>query len=569
MSTATRANRPEVAVEGLPSERPRWMELATSADHKDIGRLLIAGASGFLFLAGLLLVLMRLQLMIPENGFLEPQTFNRLLSVYGETAIFAFALPLIFGLFYYLVPLQIGARTTALPRLGQLGLWFYIAGAVILYSSFLYTPSEAGVNPLAPLSEVSFLANNGIEIWLTSAGLITFGILLIAIDLIVTLKNLRAPGMAWRRMPIFSWAALAGSVQFLIIGPILLAAATMLMFDRNATGIFFQGDAGGSPLLWQHFSWIFFAGVYTSILVTAFAAAAEIISSLAKRRLEGRNVVIAALVALAVLGPLAWLQNMVSAPVSTAWLYFGMLMALLCIVPVGLVFYNLISTLNGGVIEMRAPLLYALGALSLISIGLVAEMTHSVIAVGRQLHQTTDATAATHYALVGGAVFGGFAALHYWYPKMSGRVLGESMGKIAFWLMFVGANVAFFPLFLAGIRGQVVDAYKFFDGLGLNGYNLVASLGTLVLFIGLILALANLIASLSNGRPARHDQWGGSTLEWFTLSPPPAHNFDVVPDVRSAEPLIDIRAAIAARPTAAPEAAGSEPETASQAQPVA
>lgn len=569
MRTVTRANRPEVAVESLPSERPRWMELVTSADHKDIGRILIGGACGFLFLSGLMLVLMRLQLMIPENGFLEPQTFNRLLSAYGETAIFCFALPLIFGLFYYLVPLQIGARTTALPRLGQLGLWLYIAGSLVLYTGFLYTPSEAGVNPLAPLSEVAFLANNGIEIWLTSAGLITLGMVLVAIDLIATLKGSRAPGMAWRRMPVFSWAGLVSSVQFIVIGPVLLAAITMLMFDRNATGIFFQGDAGGSPILWQHFSWIFFAGVYTSILITAFAACAEIIPSLARRHLQGRQTVIAALIGLGVLGPLAWLQNMVSAPVSTAWLYFGMLMALLCIIPIGLVFYNLISTLNGGSIEMRAPLLYALGALSLISIGLVAELTHSVVAVGRQLHQTTDATAATHYALVGGAVFGGFAALHYWYPKMSGRVLGESMGKIAFWLMFAGANLAFFPLFLAGLRGQVVDAYKFFDGLGLAGYNLVASLGTILLFIGLVIALLNLVASLTGGRPARHDQWGGSTLEWFALSPPPAHNFDVVPDVRSAEPLLDIRAAIAARPPAAPPAAEPQPEPAPQAQPVA
>lgn len=569
MNPVSRKIRPEIAVDGLASPRPRWMELATSADHKDVGRMLVGGAFGFLFLAGLLLVLMRLQLMIPENGLLQPQTFNRLLSVYGATAIFCFALPLVVGLFYYVVPLQIGARTTALPRLGQIGFWLYVAGATVLFTSFFYTPTEAGVNPLAPLSEVTFLSNNGIEIWLTAVGLITLGLTLLAINLITTLRNLRAPGMAWRRLPIFSWAGLICSWQMVVIGPILLAAVTMLMIDRNVGGVFFQGDAGGAPLLWQHLSWIFFAGAYMAILITAFAAAAEIIPSLSGRTLEGRQSVIYSLASLAILGPLAWLQNMVSAPVPTAWLYFGMAMALLCIIPFGVLFYNLIATLSSGSIRLRAPLVYALGALSLISIGLVAELTHSVVAVGRQLHQTTDATAATHYALVGGAVLGGFAALHYWYPKMSGRVLGETMGRIAFWLMFVGANLAFFPLFLAGLRGQVVDGYKFFDGMGVAGYNLVASIGTLVLFIGLVFGLANLVASLQNGRPARHDQWGGSTLEWFALSPPPSHNFDVVPDVRSTEPLLDIREAIAARPRTTGPSQGHEHESVSQAQPVA
>ncbi|HZJ28992.1 MAG TPA: cbb3-type cytochrome c oxidase subunit I, partial [Solirubrobacterales bacterium] len=503
-----RKYRPEIALDPSAEPRPRWIELATSADHKDIGRILIGSSLGFLFLSGLLLVLIRLQLLIPENGFLDPVTFNRLLSVYGETAIFCFALPLIMGLFHYLVPLQIGARSTALPRLSQIGLWLYLAGTVVLYAGFLYTPSEAGINPLPPLSEAGFLDNNGIEIWLSSAGLITLGLILLAIDLITTLRTRRAPGMVWRRMPVFSWAA--GSVAWLILvtGSILLAAITMLMLDRNSGGVFFQGDAGGAPLLWQHLTWIFFAGAYTAILVAALGAIAEIVPTLSRRRLQGRPVVIGSLVAIAVLGPLAWLQNMVSAPISSGWLYFGMTMALLMIVPFGLILFNLLATLHGGAIVARSPILFAAGAISMISIGLVAELTHSLVAVGQLLHHTTDATGATHYALVGGAVLGGFAALHYWYPKMTGRVLGESMGRISFWLIFVGANVAFFPLFLAGIRGQVVDAYKYFEGTGLAGYNLVAGLGTLVLFAGVILGLANLIASRTGGRPARHDQWG-------------------------------------------------------------
>ena len=215
---------PELVVDGFPKRRPRWVELATSADHKDVGRVLIAAALGFLFLAVIDLLLMRLQLAIPENTFLAPVTFNRILSVYGATAIFLFAIPLAFGLFYYLVPLQIGSRGTALPRLGQLGMWLYVAGATVLYAGFLFTPSEAGVNPLAPLSELPYLANNGVNAWATATGMATLGFVFIAINLVATLRTMRAPGMAWRRLPVFAWAG----------GDLLMADAG----DR-------PGDAGG------------------------------------------------------------------------------------------------------------------------------------------------------------------------------------------------------------------------------------------------------------------------------------------------------------------------------------
>jgi heme/copper-type cytochrome/quinol oxidase subunit 1 len=550
--------RPEIVTGGFPKRRPRWSELATSADHKDLGRILVAGALGFAFIALIELLLMRLQLAIPENTFLSPVTFNRMLSLYGATAVFLFALPLAVGLFYYVAPLQIGARGTALPRLGQVGTGLWIAGATVLYAGLLFTPSEGGVNPLAPLSEVAFLANNGIDAWAAATGLCTLGFLFIAIDLLTTLRNLRAPGMAWRRIPVFSWAAAVCSWLLIVIGPVLLAALTMLMIDRNFDGVFFADGSGGSPLLWQHLSWIFFSGAYMLVLIFALGAIAEIVASFSGRPLQGRGTVMGSLVAIAVLGTLAWMQNMLTAPIGTGWLYFAMVMSVALTVPFGLVFFNLIATLIGGALRMRAPLLWALGALSAISIGLASELSHSMVAAGWQLKNTVDATAATHFALAGGAVFGGFAALHYWFPKMTGRTMGETMSRISFWTTALGLLLAFLPLFFAGgLEGQVIDAYKFYEGTGVDAYNLVSSLGAFVLAVGIVLTLVNAIQSRVNGPEAGHDPWGGDSLEWLALSPPDPHNFDVLPDVRSPHPMRDIRAAIANR-TGGPKAPARE-----------
>lgn len=551
--------RPELAADGFPPRRPRWQELATSADHKDVGRILITGALGFLFIALIELLLMRIQLLIPENTFLDPVTFNRMLSLYGATAVFFFALPLAIGLFYYVTPLQIGARGTALPRLGQIGAALWVAGAVVLYAGFLFTPSEAGVNPLPPLSETAFLSNNGVDAWAAATGLATLGFLFLAINLVATLRTLRAPGLAWRRLPVFAWAAAVSSWLMVVIGPVLLAALTMLMIDRNYDGIFFADGAGGAPLLWQHLSWIFFTGSYMLILIFAFGAIAEIAATFARKPLFNRTVVMASLAAIAVIGTLAWLQNMLTAPIGIGWMYFGMLMALALIVPFGLVIFNLIATLAGGTLRMRAPLLFAVGALFAISVGLASEVCHSLVAAAWKVKNTTDATAATHFALIGGSVFGGFAALHYWFPKMTGRTMGESLARISFWTILVGLLLGFVPLFFAGtFEGQVIDAYKYFGDTGVTAYNVIASIGTLILFVGILLTILNAIFSREGGAEAGHDPWGGDTLEWFTLSPPEPHNFDVLPDVRSAQPLRDIRVAIGNRTRRSEQAAARE-----------
>ncbi len=554
---------PELVVDGFPRRRARWVEIATSADHKDVGRMMIVAALGFLSLALLELVIMRLQLAIPENTFLTPVFFNRMLSLYGATALFLFALPLAFGFFYYLAPLQIGARGTALPRVGQVGAWLYLAGAAVLYAGLLFTPSEGGVNPLAPLSELAFLENNGIDAWATATGLATLGFVLISVDLVATIRRCRAPGMAWRRLPVFAWAAAIGSWLMLVIGGVFLAAVTMLLIDRNFDGVFFAGDAGGAPLLWQHLSWIFYTGSYMLILITALAAIAEIVPAFAGKPLFNRNATIGSLVAIAVIGTLAWPQNMLTAPIPIGWKYFAMAMSLALIVPFGLVFFNLIATLVGGAARMRAPLLFAAGALSSISIGLdgrdlpLADRLGMAHPAHDRQHRGDPLRADRRRRLRrlrrpplvvpeadrqdDGREHGPDLVLddrgrhpRHLHPAVPRRVARGAGGR----------------------RLQVLRQHR---GQRLQP---VASIGSFILAIGILLTVVNAILSRSVGVEAGHDPWGADSLEWFALSPPDPHNFDVLPDVRSARPMRDIREAISHR-TSSPE------QPARESQPVA
>ena len=412
------------------------------------------------------------------------------------------------------------------------------------------------MNPLAPLSELAFLPDNGVDAWAVATGMVTLGFVLFAIDLTATLRRLRAPGMAWRRVPVFSWAAAICSWLLLVIGPVMLAAITMLLIDRNFDGIFFADGAGGAPLLWQHLSWIFYTGGYMLILITALAALAEIIPPLAGRPLLNRRVTVGSLAAIAVIGTLAWMQNMLTAPIEIGWMYFAMIMALALIVPVGLVLYNLIGTLIGGTVQMRAPLLFAAGAIAAISIGLAAELEQSMVAAGWQLKNTTDATAATHFALVGGAVFGGFAALHWWFPKMTGRTMGETLATISFWTICDRDAACLRPAVPCRQPGR--PGHRRLQVLRRHRRHRLQPhrLDRHVRAGGRDRDDARQRGPQPQQRPrGRPRPVGGDSLEWFTLSPPEPHNFDVLPDVRSDHPMRDIRDSIGHRSSRADQPA--------------
>ncbi|MDP9189346.1 MAG: cbb3-type cytochrome c oxidase subunit I [Actinomycetota bacterium] len=556
--------RPELATEALPQRRPAWIETATSTDHKDVGRIFIGAALAFLAIGLLEFLLLRLQLAVPENTLIESVTFNRLLSVFSATAVVLFAVPLAFGLFTYIVPLQIGARSLAFPKLSQLAVWLYVLGGATLYASFVYTPPEAGFNALPPLSDAPFIDNNGVDVWITAVGLSTLGFTLQAINLVVTLSKMRAPGLAWRRLPPFSFSAAVSSWVMIVAGPAMLAALTMLLIDRQFDGVFFDPGESGAPSYYQHLSWLFFTGCYLLFVIPAAGAISEILPAFSRKPLLSRGAVAFSMIAIAALGMLAWMQNMFTASIPVGFLYVAMAAALLLLVPFGILFVNWLATLAFGSIELRAPMLFALGAISTLSVGLTAELLHAVLPVNWLLADTTDATAASGYVLVGGPILGGLSALYYWFPKMTGRTMGESLGVGSFALILLGAHLTFLPMFLAGLEGQPVDVYKYFDTGNLATLNLISTIGAVVLIVGIVASLANVYASVRGGARAGHDPWGADSLEWLTLSPPPRHNFDVIPDVRSAEPMRDIRDAVRhrqapARPEKAEEAESGEP----------
>ena len=568
-TSATDTVRPEIVTRDIRQPRQAWIERATSADHKSVALLYIGTALTFLAIAATQFFLMRAQLIVPENTLLKPEIFDRLMSASVVTFVVLACVPLALGLIGYIVPLQIGARGVALPRLNQLSYYLYLAGGVTILASFLYTAPETGSAALPPLSDLAFSPSNGADAWIAGTALAALGFTCFAINLVVTVRKLRAPGLAWRRVPAFTWAATVIGYVLLVIGPAMIAALTMLEIDRRFDGVFFDSQEGGAPLLYQHLSYIFFTGTYLITFLAAAGAISEILPTFARKPIFSRRAIATSFVAVAVLGLLAWMQNMYIAPLNEGWTIMAMAFALALLVPLGALFYNWIATIWGGTLELRAATWYALAAIAMISFGLAGELSYSVIPVGWGLDYTTASQGDTLYVLVGGGVIGGFAALHYWFPKISGRLLGEGVGKTALLMILIGLNLYVVPMFLAGLEGQPVDVYKYYEDAGVDGYNLIASIGAFILVLGILLELGNAAYSWNNGIPARgHDPWRGTTLEWFALSPPPPHNFDAVPDVRSGEPLHDIREWIARRerafkPPAGPERIASpEPEPA-------
>jgi cytochrome c oxidase subunit 1 len=338
----------------------------------------------------------------------------------------------------------------------------------------------------------------------------------------------------------------------LVIGPAMLAGLTILMWDRHFDGVFLDSGFGGAPLLYHHLAWIYLTGAYLIVVLFAAGALSEILPTFARKPIFSHRGAAASLVAIGAVGPLAWMQSMYSAPIAEGWGYLAMGAALALAVPIGTLIAIWIATLWGGAIRVRAPVLYALGATVFLVIGLAGELASSVIPVGWQVANTTVAQGDTLFVLIGGAVLGGFAALHYWLPKISGRLAGEGIAKAAFGAIVAGSLLMILPSQMAGFQGQPVDVNEFFDRADLALLNPIASAGAFLLVLGAFAEFANLAYSYTRGVPAGHDPWGGATLEWFALSPPPEHNFDLVPDVRSEQPMRDIREWIARRTGAPP-----------------
>jgi cytochrome c oxidase subunit I len=545
--TTARTARTELVTEELPHRRQAWIERATSSDHKSVGVMYIGAAMCFGLAALTALVVMRVQLIVPENTTIDPEIFNRVMSTFAVTGVVLFAIPLALGLFSYIAPLQVGARGVAFPRLGLFSFWLYVMGGFTIYGSYLWRPSEAGFGAFPSLSEPLYSNTHGVDAWIIGTLLAVLGFVCFAVNLVVTLRRMRAPGLAWRRVPLFSWAANLCGYLLLVCGPVMLAALVMLFVDRNYGGVFFDPGYGGAPLLYEHLAWFFFTGAFTFIVLFAAGVISDVLPPFARKPLFSHRGAMACMLAIAILGPLAWMRNMYAAPIPSAFIVFAMLCAVALTIPIGLLIFNWIATLWGGTLRTRAAPLYAVAAISALTIGLAGDLAWSLIPVGWQIQNTTAAQAATTVVIAGAAVLGGFAALHYWLPKITGRLVGDGLARVALAAIVAGLYVFALMSFLAGVKGQPVEIYKFYGSEGFDGYNLVASIGAFVMAVGVLLEMGNVAYGYSRGVATGHDPWEAGTLEWFATSPPPLHNFDVVPDVRSHEPLYDIRRAIRER----------------------
>jgi len=547
--------RPQIVAHAVPRPRKAWLDWVTTVDHKKIGILYMVTAFVFFLVGGIEALLIRIQLGAPDNTFLTPEKYNQLFTMHGTTMIFLFVVPMMAGFGNYFVPLMIGARDMAFPRLNALSYWLFLFGAIVLYVSLFFNPPEAGWTSYAPLSSSAYLPNGGIDAWIFMVHLTGLSSLLGAINFYVTIANMRAPGMGWGRLPLFVWAILTFAVLLILALPTIAAAVTMLLTDRHFGTHFFDASRGGSPLLWQHLFWFFGHPEVYIMILPGFGIISEVLPVFSRKPIFGYKAIAAATVAIAFLSLLVWAHHMFATPLSTAVLAFFMLSSMIIAVPTGIKIFNWIATLWRGTLEFKTPLYFGVGFLAFFTLGGVSGVMLAIFPLDWQLTDTYFVVAHFHYVLVAGAVNAIFAGLYYWFPKMTGRMLSEGMGKLSFWLTFAGFNVTFLVQHSIGLEGMPRRIYEYADTGNLHVLNLISTIGAFILALGVFVTAVNVLRSLKRGAVAGPDPWKANTLEWFTTSPPPPNNFDVIPRVRSVEPMKDIRRAVR---RATEERAGSE-----------
>ena len=535
--------RPEISMRGLKAEPRGWLSWLTTTDHKRIGIMYLVATFIFFILGGVEALIMRLQLAQSSNTLVDAQTYNGLVSMHGTTMIFLFIVPVLAGFGNYMVPLMIGARDMAFPRLNALSFWLLLFGGIAFYTSLFFEPPTAGWTSYAPLSDDAFLPDGGIDAWIFLIHLTGLSSLLGAINFIATIQNMRTKGMGWGRMPLFIWTILIYSYMLVLALPTIAAAVTMLLTDRHFDTAFFDntGGRGGDPMLWQHMFWFFGHPEVYIMILPAFGMISEILPVFARKPIFGYKAIAAATAAIAFLSMLVWAHHMFTTPSPTVLLAFFMLSSFAIAIPTGIKIFNWIATLWRGSILPRTALYFAAALPGLFLIGGISGVILAIFPVDWQLHDSYFIVAHIHYVLFAGSVMGIFAGLYYWYPKMTGRLMSETLGKVSFWLMFVGLNMTFLVQHALGLSGMPRRVYDYPDGAGWEGFNAISTAGSFILGIGVLVTVYNAIRSLKNGMKAGNDPWKGNTLEWFTPSPPPPNNFDVIPRVRSLEPMKDIR----------------------------
>jgi cytochrome c oxidase subunit I len=545
MATVT-APRIPVAPERAyaPGKKPgaviwEWM---TTVDHKKIGCMYIALGTIYFIVGGIEALLVRAQLATPNGKVLTPTQYDQVFTMHATTMIFLFIIPVLAGFANYLIPLMIGARDMAFPRLNAFGFWMLLFGGLFLNSSFFFGGApNAGWFAYAPLTEPQFSPGRNMDFW--AAGLTLLGISSIAgsINVIITTLKMRCPGMRFNTLPLFVWTTLVQNFLLLFALPSLTTAAIFLLFDRHLGTSFFKAESGGDPLLYQHLFWAFGHPEVYILILPVFGIVSEVLPVFSRKPIFGYIFIAWSSVAIGFLSFVVWVHHMFATGLPDVALAFFASSTTLIAIPTAVKVFNWTATLWGGSIVTKTALLFSVGFLLMFPIGGLSGVSLAVVPFDWQITDTYYVVAHIHYVFFGGTALGIFSAIYYWFPKATGKLLSEKLGVWNFWLVFIGLNLTFFPMHMLGLLGMPRRQWTYHEGLGWTVYNFIETIGAFIIALGVLIFIINLVVSFRSGARAGADPWDAWTLEWATASPPPEYNFVKTPVVRSRRPLGDLK----------------------------